>query len=90
MSEATLSLDDEQEDEDLDIGERSLDHRDNTYEEPQEVQMDEFARDQSQPFIAALRGLKEISNLGKITVSSHKIGNGVKELQTDDLKQFWQ
>lgn len=35
-------------------------------------------------------GLKEISNLGKFTVSSHKQGNGVEELRSDDLKLYWQ
>ncbi|TQV95228.1 hypothetical protein V2A60_009723 [Cordyceps javanica] len=35
-------------------------------------------------------GLKEISNLGKFTVSSHKPGNGVQELRSDDLKLYWQ
>jgi anaphase-promoting complex subunit 10 len=35
-------------------------------------------------------GLKEISNLGKFTVSSHKQGNGVAELRSDDLSQYWQ
>ncbi|KAH7320068.1 anaphase-promoting complex, subunit 10-domain-containing protein [Stachybotrys elegans] len=35
-------------------------------------------------------GLKEISNLGRFTVSSHKPGNGVEELRSDDLKQYWQ
>ncbi|KAK5997258.1 Anaphase-promoting complex subunit 10 [Cladobotryum mycophilum] len=35
-------------------------------------------------------GLKEISNLGKFTVSSHKQGNGVEELRNDDLKLYWQ
>lgn len=35
-------------------------------------------------------GLKEISNLGKFTVSSHKPGNGVEELRNDDLKLYWQ
>ena len=38
----------------------------------------------------ATAGLKEISNLGKFTVSSHKSGNGVEELRSDDLKRFWQ
>lgn len=36
------------------------------------------------------QGLKEISNLGRFTVSSHKQGNGVEELRSDDLSQFWQ
>lgn len=38
----------------------------------------------------ATLGLKEISNLGKFTVSSHKQGNGVDELRSDDLKLYWQ
>lgn len=35
-------------------------------------------------------GLKEISNLGKFTVSSHKQGNGVEQLRDDSLKTYWQ
>lgn len=35
-------------------------------------------------------GLKEISNLGKFTVSSHKPGCGIEGLRSDDLKQCWQ
>ncbi|KAI6780274.1 anaphase-promoting complex subunit 10, partial [Emericellopsis cladophorae] len=35
-------------------------------------------------------GLKEISNLGRLTVSSHKLGNGVESLRSDDLGLFWQ
>ncbi|KAI9158614.1 Anaphase-promoting complex subunit 10 [Paramyrothecium foliicola] len=38
----------------------------------------------------ATAGLKEISNLGRFTVSSHKQGNGVEELRSDDLKSYWQ
>lgn len=38
----------------------------------------------------AAAGLKEISNLGKFSVSSHKQGNGVQELRNDDLKLYWQ
>lgn len=38
----------------------------------------------------ATLGLKEISNLGRFTVSSHKQGNGVEELRSDDLNMFWQ
>ncbi|KAM0500057.1 hypothetical protein ACHAP8_005197 [Fusarium lateritium] len=41
-------------------------------------------------FDPATAGLKEISNLARFTVSSHKPGNGVEELKSDDLKQFWQ
>lgn len=35
-------------------------------------------------------GLKEISNLGKFTVSTHKQDSGVEELRSDDLGKFWQ
>lgn len=42
------------------------------------------------PFDPTAAGLKEISNLGKFTVSSHKQGNGVEELRSDDLKLYWQ
>ncbi|KAL5611932.1 hypothetical protein BROUX41_000501 [Berkeleyomyces rouxiae] len=38
----------------------------------------------------ASHGLKEISNLGRFTVSSQKQGNGVEELRSDDLKLYWQ
>lgn len=41
-------------------------------------------------FDPAAVGLKEISNLGKFTVSSHKPGSGVDELRSDDLKLYWQ
>jgi len=35
-------------------------------------------------------GLKEINNLAHFSVSSHKPGNGVKELLSDDLDKYWQ
>ncbi|KAK4221776.1 anaphase-promoting complex, subunit 10-domain-containing protein [Podospora fimiseda] len=35
-------------------------------------------------------GLKEIINLAHVGVSSHKPGNGVAELLSDDTNQFWQ
>ncbi|SPO03839.1 uncharacterized protein DNG_06522 [Cephalotrichum gorgonifer] len=35
-------------------------------------------------------GLKEISNLGKFTVSTHKQDSGVEELRSEDLSKFWQ
>lgn len=35
-------------------------------------------------------GLKEISNLAKFIVSSHKQGCGIDELRSDDLKKYWQ
>ncbi len=35
-------------------------------------------------------GLKEINNLAHFSVSSHKPGNGVIELLSDDLDKYWQ
>jgi len=35
-------------------------------------------------------GLKEINNLAHFSVSSHKPGNSVKELLSDDLDKYWQ
>ncbi|KAK3387885.1 anaphase-promoting complex, subunit 10-domain-containing protein [Podospora didyma] len=35
-------------------------------------------------------GLKEINNLAHFGVSSHKPGNGVDELLSDDLDKYWQ
>lgn len=55
-------------------------------------QADDQADDQDTAplFDPAAVGLKEISNLGKFTVSSHKPGCGVDELRSDDLKLCWQ
>jgi len=41
-------------------------------------------------FDAAAIGLKEINNLAHFGVSSHKPGNGVEELLSDDLDKYWQ
>jgi anaphase-promoting complex subunit 10 len=61
-------------------------------EEGEEEEEDE--EDEQEEMVAlvdpATIGLKEISNLGRFTVSSHKPGNGVEELRSDDLKQYWQ
>lgn len=35
-------------------------------------------------------GLREINNLAHFGVSSHKPGNGVEELLTEDLDKYWQ
>lgn len=56
-------------------------------------QVEEEEEEQEEPEVLvdpASIGLKEISNLGKFTVSSHKLGNGVQELRSDDLKLYWQ
>ncbi|EHK41348.1 hypothetical protein TRIATDRAFT_228021 [Trichoderma atroviride IMI 206040] len=66
-----------------DIDENAADNCDDQVEEVQEEEplsiMD-----------PAVFGLKEISNLGKFTVSSHKPGNGVEQLRNDELTSYWQ
>ncbi|KAK5651951.1 hypothetical protein OQA88_11493 [Cercophora sp. LCS_1] len=42
------------------------------------------------PFDPVAVGLKEINNLANFGVSSHKPGNGVEELLSDDLDKYWQ
>ncbi len=41
-------------------------------------------------FDPAALGLREINNLAHFGVSSHKPGNGVEELLSDDLDKYWQ
>lgn len=41
-------------------------------------------------FDPAAMGLKEINNLAHFGVSSHKPGNGVDELLSEDLDKYWQ
>ncbi|KAK4198643.1 galactose-binding domain-like protein [Triangularia verruculosa] len=45
---------------------------------------------QEPPFDPAALGLKEINNLAHFGVSSHKPGNGVDELLSDDTDKYWQ
>lgn len=60
-------------------------------EEEEQIEEEEDEEELAAPLIdPATAGLKEISNLGKFTVSSHKPGNGVEELRNDDLKLYWQ
>lgn len=64
---------------------------DASIEEQVEVEEEEEVEEEAVPLVdPSSIGLKEISNLGKFTVSSHKPGNGVNELRHDDLKLFWQ
>ena len=65
----------------------SLDEQSEAEQDEGEVEDDE----ESPPLVDPTTvGLKEISNLGKFTVSSHKQGSGVEELRSDDLKLYWQ
>jgi anaphase-promoting complex subunit 10 len=41
-------------------------------------------------FDPAALGLKEINNLAHFGVSSHRPGNGVAELLSEDLNKYWQ
>jgi anaphase-promoting complex subunit 10 len=57
----------------------------------EQVDTEEEEQEETTPMIdPATAGLKEISNLGRFTVSSHKPGCGVEQLRSDDLKSFWQ
>ncbi|KAL1863934.1 hypothetical protein VTK73DRAFT_6334 [Phialemonium thermophilum] len=47
-------------------------------------------RDRVTYFDPSALGLKEINNLAHFGVSSHKPGNGVAELLSDDLDKYWQ
>ncbi|KAM0245358.1 hypothetical protein ACHAP5_005441 [Fusarium lateritium] len=59
-------------------------------DEEEDIGEQDQALDVVPPFDPATAGLKEISNLARFTVSSHKPGNGVEQLKSDDLKHFWQ
>jgi anaphase-promoting complex subunit 10 len=78
----------EHEDENSSIEEE--DAEDDEYADEEDDVDEEQAQDIAPLFDPATAGLKEISNLARFTVSSHKPGNGVEELKSDDLKQFWQ
>ncbi|KAK2591477.1 hypothetical protein QQS21_010823 [Conoideocrella luteorostrata] len=67
--------------------EERVDEEDDDEEGPEEEVEQEEAANLVDP---ADIGLKEISNLGRFTVSSHKPGNGIEELRSDDLKLYWQ
>lgn len=69
---------------DRDLGDDDLDH---DAEVDEQVESDEALLPEFDP--AAL-GLKEINNLANFGVSSHKPGNGVAELLSDDLDKYWQ
>jgi anaphase-promoting complex subunit 10 len=55
-----------------------------------EDELEEQQEANTLPFDPSSLGLKEISNLGKFTVSSHKPGSGVEELRSDDTELYWQ
>lgn len=59
-------------------------------EDPDELDEEQQEGEMALPFDPSALGLKEISNLGKFTVSSHKPGSGVDELRSDDTELYWQ
>ncbi|PKS12181.1 hypothetical protein jhhlp_001479 [Lomentospora prolificans] len=86
-----------------DYGERNIELEDHGYEAGEYEEGDESTQeaddevddeleedDEGLAFDPHPPGLKEISNLGKFTVSTHKQDNGVEELRSDDLTKFWQ
>ncbi|KAK0736075.1 galactose-binding domain-like protein [Apiosordaria backusii] len=72
---------------------------DETYYSEEYMDEDDFDDDQEHdgsgqaqepPFDPAAIGLKEINNLAHFGVSSHKPGNGVAELLSEDTDKYWQ
>jgi anaphase-promoting complex subunit 10 len=57
-------------------------------DQDQDMQAEEEA--QAVHFDPAALGLKEINNLAHFGVSSHKPGNGVEEMLSEDLERYWQ
>ena len=57
--------------------------------EPDE-DLEETEQLQHSMFDPSAIGLREINNLAHFGVSSHKPGNGVEELLTEDLDKYWQ
>ncbi|KAH7146398.1 putative anaphase promoting complex subunit 10 [Dactylonectria macrodidyma] len=87
--------DEENQDEDVDGGVDDDEALSQEQYEAEDTSIEEEQGDEEEdegvPLIdPATAGLKEISNLARFTVSSHKPGNGVEELRSDDLKMFWQ
>ncbi|QYS98346.1 DOC domain-containing protein [Trichoderma simmonsii] len=77
-----------------DAEEASLDENlDENVDDNDDDNVDEQVEGEQEPLAMmdpVVFGLKEISNLGKFTVSSHKPGNGVEQLRSDDLTSYWQ
>ncbi|KAK0668738.1 galactose-binding domain-like protein [Cercophora samala] len=89
----------EPEDDDPDAYRSREPRDDETYYSDEYMDEDEFDDGQEQDisdqpqeplFDPAALGLKEINNLAHFGVSSHKPGNGVAELLSDDMDKYWQ
>ncbi|KAF5553893.1 anaphase-promoting complex subunit 10 [Fusarium phyllophilum] len=86
----TLSHSPEEYEDENSIGEEEEEDDVDDDEDDEEAAEHDQAHEAATLFDPATAGLKEISNLARFTVSSHKPGNGVEELKSDDLKLFWQ
>lgn len=82
--------DEEEIDDDEAMSPEQYEAEDTSIEEEEEPADDEDVDEVAHLIDPATAGLKEISNLARFTVSSHKPGNGVEELKSDDLKMYWQ
>lgn len=81
---------DSEEAQDLEDGEGLSQDTEEEGEEDDDQHNEDGASTSSVQFDPVILGLKEISNLGKVVVSSYKPENGVEELRSDDLSRFWQ
>jgi len=77
-------------DDDQDLLDEIMDEdlMDHMHDQDEQIESDDDL--QEAPFDPAAIGLKEINNLAHFGVSSHKPGNGVEELLSDDVSKFWQ
>ncbi|KAM0428643.1 hypothetical protein ACHAPT_007006 [Fusarium lateritium] len=92
---AATQVDDDDDDEEIDDDEamspEQYEAEDTSVEEEEEPADEvEEVHEVAHLIDPATAGLKEISNLARFTVSTHKPGNGVEELKSDDLKMYWQ
>ncbi|KAK4120371.1 galactose-binding like protein [Parathielavia appendiculata] len=71
------------------MGDEMGDEMDDDEEDDEEHPGSE-AEEQDHAFNPAALGLKEINNLAHFGVSSHRPGNGVAELLSEDLDKYWQ
>lgn len=81
--------DEEEEEEDEEEDEIDEDEEDMP-EDQEEGAEDADGEEEVAYFDPTSTGLKEINNLAHFGVSSHKPGNGVAELLSDDLEKYWQ
>ncbi|KPM38432.1 hypothetical protein AK830_g8140 [Neonectria ditissima] len=86
-----MSYDDEEEEDDDEDEDDEVLSQEQYEAEDTSVEEEQGDENEDIPLLdPATAGLKEISNLARFTVSSHKPGNGVEELRNDDLKLYWQ